>query len=244
MIGEATIDWRSDAKGAAAGLSSACAVGVRGWLDAEACSRIAAAVLNARVEWTSDFDDEQFSLGRAFYTHLEQDKSRDYFTDAAASDARVERHAPGLQARLRSLIASLVEGDAHARSGWCGAGVHVFTAGGHVARNGGVIHFDTEGLSSHHVARRRRAITAVVMLRPPTSGGGLRVWNVRYDGRDGPTDGELAASSVVIPYGIGDVVVIDSYRLHQIQPFDGDGDRISATIHAAEIDRDRWETWF
>ena len=205
---------------------------------------------DARPEWTSDFDDEQFTLGRAFYTHLEQDRTRAYFDDAAASDARVEAHVPGLQARLRALVATLAAGhglapaDAHQRRGWCGPGVHVFPAGGHVARHGGVVHFDTEGLSAHHIARRGAALTAVVMLQPPEDGGGLRVWDATYAGRDEATDAELYAPSVIAKYGIGDVVVIDSYRLHQIQPFAGARDRISATVHAAEVDAGRWETWF
>jgi hypothetical protein len=217
---------------------------LRSWLAADECAAWVAGVVAARAEWTSDFDGEQFSLGRAFYTHLEQDASRAYFDDAAASDARVEAHVPGLQAHLRDLVASLVGGHAHARRRWCGPGVHIFPAGGHVARHGGVVHFDTEGLSAHHIARRRAAITAVVMLAPPDDGGGLRVWDAVYDGRDEATDAERAAPSVVVPYAAGDVVVIDSYRLHQIQPFGGARDRISATVHAAEIDPGRWETWF
>ena len=54
----------------------------------------------------------------------------------------------------------------------------------------------------------------------------------------------LAAPAVVTEYRTGSVVVFDSYRLHQIQPFDGARDRITATVHAAEIDPGRWETWF
>lgn len=203
-----------------------------------------AGVYAARSAWTSDFGGEQFTLGRAFYTHLEQDRTRAYFDDAAASDARVEAHAPGLQARLRVLVAASTEGDAHPRRGWCGAGVHVFPHHGHVARHGGVVHFDTEGLAAHHIARRGASLTAVAMLQPPDDGGGLRVWNVTYSGHDAPTDAELFSPSTITTYGVGDVVIIDSYRLHQIEPFGGARDRISATIHAAEIDRARWETWF
>ncbi len=33
-------------------------------------------------------------------------------------------------------------------------------------------------------------------------------------------------------------------NLHQIQPFEGDRDRVSITIHAAEIDDGLWDTWF
>lgn len=208
------------------------------------CAALVAGVRAARAEWTADFGGEQFSLGRAFYTHLEQGRSRVYFADAAASDARVERHLPGLQRRMRELVAALTGGLAQPRRGFCGPGVHIFPAGEKVAREGGVVHFDTEGLSDYHLARRLRAITVVVMLELPDGDGGLKLWDVLYDGRDDPGDEALSARSLVAGYSPGGALVIDSYRLHQIQPFPGDRDRISATVHAAEIDSGRWETWF
>ncbi len=205
---------------------------------------LVAGVQAARDEWTADFGGEQFSLGRAFYTHLEQGRSRLYFADAAASDARVERRLPGLQRRMRELVAALTGGLAQPRRGFCGPGVHIFPAGEKVAREGGVVHFDTEGLSDYHLSRRLRAITVVVMLDLPDADGGLKLWDVLYDGRDDPGDEALSARSLIAGYSPGGALVIDSYRLHQIQPFPGDRDRISATVHAAEIDRGRWETWF
>ena len=65
-----------------------------------------------------------------------------------------------------------------------------------------------------------------------------------YVGHDHATHDELAAPSEVFEYGVGDVNVIDSYRLHQIQPFGGERERNSATVHAAEVDAGLWETWF
>jgi hypothetical protein len=221
---------------------------VRGHLDAAQCARWSAGVLAAVAEWTPDFGGEQFSLGRAWYTHLEQSRARDYFADAAASDARVERHAPGLQAAMRAALAALVGAEVRPRRGWCGAGVHVFPAGEKVAREGGVVHFDLEGLTALQLARREAALSLVVMLQPPARGGGLRVWDLRYDGDDGPDveDEETLeeADACVAPYEVGDLLVFDSYRLHQIQPFAGDRARISATLHAARIDDAAWEAWF
>ncbi len=82
------------------------------------------------------------------------------------------------------------------------------------------------------------------MLQPPEEGGGLRLWDVAYEGCDEVDEEALSRPSVVEAYGVGDVIVIDSYRLHQIQPFAGGRGRISATVHGAEIDRGYWETWF
>ena len=210
-------------------------------LDRDTCARWVAGVEAMRGAWTPDFGGEQFALGRAFYTHFETGRSSEYFLDAPASDARVEQGAPGLQAQMRELVAAVTGARVIQRRGWCGAGVHVFPAGEKVARSGGVIHFDVEGLGRHQLARRKPALSLVVMLRPP---GGLRLWDVRYSGSDAPTDEELAVHSEIIEYGVGDLVVFESYRLHQIQPFAGERDRISATIHAAEIDRNLWESWF
>lgn len=233
------------AGGAFAALASSCAVVVESHFSEAQCARWVEGVYAARDVWTQDFGGEQFSLGRAFYTHFEEGKSGAYFADTAASDARVEAYAPGLQQSMRDLLASVV-GDIRVvpRRGWCGPGVHVFPPGGPVASRGGVRHFDTEGLAAHHLQRRRPALSLVAMLQTPETDGGLQVWDVRYDGRDHPTDEELAARSAIVTYRTGDVVLFDSYRLHQIQPFQGSRERISATVHAACIDIGLWECWF
>jgi hypothetical protein len=241
------VHWRETVVGAASairGKTRIAAVGARGWLDAETATAWARAVRLARSDWTRDFDGAQFTLGRAFYTHYETDRSDEYFNDASASDARVERHLLGMQARMRALVGELTGGVVRARRDWCGAGVHVFPAGGEVAEKGGAIHFDTEGLSDKHARDKRAALTVVLMLQEPERGGGLKLWDVRFRGRDAPTDAEFAAESTIAMYGNGGALVIDSYRLHQIQPFEGERDRISITIHAAEIDEGVWETWF
>lgn len=208
------------------------------------CERWVRGVYEARDEWTSDFGGEQFCLGRAFYTHLEEDREDEYFEDPAASDALVERAVPGLQSAMRDLVARVTAGRVVQRRGWCGPGVHVFPLREPVAERGGVCHFDTEGLVGDHLARRRPALSVIAMFQPPVNGGGLKVWDTMYAGHDHPTEAELAVPSEVIDYGVGDVVVIDSYRLHQIQAFGGDRERISATVHAAELDAGLWESWF
>jgi hypothetical protein len=224
-------------------LEGSLAVRARGALDAERARRWAAGVRAARDAWVTDFGGAQFSLGRAWYTHLEQGRSADYFADVAASDATVERACPELQATMRALASRVVGAPVVGRPGWCGPGVHVFPAGAHVATKGGDIHFDTEGLTPAHVEDRAPALTLVLMLEPPARGGGLRVWDVTYAGSDAYEDEDLERTHVTCDYAAGDLVVIDSYRLHQIQPFDGAIDRISATCHAAFV-AGQWETWF
>jgi len=233
-----------DVTDAADALARSSVVVVRNAFLRADCARWSDAVLAAESDWTADFGGEQYALGRAFYTHHEEQRSRAYFEAAEASDATVERHLPGLQQALRSVVGALTGGHVRARPGFCGPGVHIFPAGEKVAREGGVVHFDVEGLTPHHLAQRLPALTAVLMLQPPDRGGGLRVWDATYVGQEEPGPGMLTAPTVLAGYERAHLLVIDSYRLHQIQPFEGARHRISATVHAAEISRGVWDTWF
>jgi len=217
----------------------------RGALGADECARWAAGVYAARAEWTPCFEGVQFTLGRAYYTHLEEKREDEYFATAPASDAIVERALPDLRARVRAILAELVGAEVVPRPGWCGPGVHIFPAGDWLAENGGDIHFDTEGLRGEPLAARMPALSAIFMLQPPERGGGLRVWDALWDGRDDEQAIAAAARapSAVADYAAGDLVVIDSYRLHQIQPFTGARDRLSVTAHL--VFRDGcWQAWF
>jgi hypothetical protein len=221
-----------------------CAVLAAKHFSPAQCRIWAKGVMNGRDDWNEDWDGEQYSLGRAFYTHLETDRSDEYFAEPEESDAIVEKWTPGLQDAMRELVGRVTGGTVVQRRGWCGPGVHVFPPGQPVSSKGGVCHYDTEGLTAPHIEARRAAITLVAMFQPASSGGGLKVWDVLFDGRDHPNDEELTRSAEVVEYAVGDVVLIDSYRLHQIQSFGGTRERISATVHAAELDRGLWETWF
>ncbi|CAN5276234.1 hypothetical protein BH09MYX1_BH09MYX1_02710 [soil metagenome] len=233
-----------DAEGAVALLPAAFAVHVAAAIPRARCEALTAAVLGARAEWTRDFGGEQYSLGRAFYTHFETARANEYFSDAARSNERVEAIVPGFQGEMRALLARLVSGRAIARRGWCGAGVHVFPPREKVARLGGAVHYDIEGLAADHARARKRAVSLIVMLQTPESGGGLRLHDARYSGAEHATKAEHDAASVAIDYAVGDAVLLDSYRLHQIEGFRGKRDRISATLHGAETSNGVWETWF
>lgn len=233
-------EWLArDRPSLSAALDASLAVVVRSAFTEDECARWVSAVIAARASWTEDFGGEQFALGRAFYTHVESGRAAEYFADVQRSDALVESVLPGMQQRMRELYGRLVGGVAQQRRGFCGAAVHVFPAGEKVAREGGVVHFDVEGLTALHLARRARAVTVVAMLQPAQSGGGLSVWSPVF-----PVDDPEDEEPVTVRYGVGDVVLMDSYRLHQIEAFDGDHDRVSITLHGVHVDRNRWETWF
>ena len=225
-------------------LDSHAAVVVRGAAAAAEAEELASRVLAARESWTSDFGGEQFTLGRAFYTHLETGRARVYFENARAADALVESVLPGLQARSLDLLGRMLGGEVLRRAGFCGPGVHVFPAGGKVAREGGVVHFDLEGLTAHQKVHEQRTVSFVWMLRPALRGGGLRLWDALFDGRP---DSEIEPDDharVTVRTEAGDAVLFDGRRLHQICPFQGGGDRVSLTAHAVEVDRGAWEAWF
>ncbi len=217
-------------------------------LSVDTCAALVKRVYDGRPYWISDFDGVQFSLGRAWYTHLEQDRAGLYFSRAAESNATVERFLPAMQSKLRHIVERIVGETVVQRVGWCGAGVHIFPANQWLSFNGGEPHFDTEGLIGDALKQRARAITLVLMLQPPLSGGGLRIWETLYaESDDNPTPeitSEMTnAYSEIAHYGVGDLLVIDSYHLHQIQPFTGARDRISITLHACKT-LSGWETWF
>lgn len=234
--------------GPAALLGRCLALRCAGLLPAPECARYAAGVYEGRAFWISSFEGSQFSLGRAWYTDLELGRAETYFATAAASDRLVERFLPGLQDLLLDALSRLLGAGAspvRRRQGWCGPGVHIFPAGAWVSRHGGEVHFDMEGIADDDLVRRAPALTLVLVLQPPRHGGGLRVWELRYEGEDFPSDppGPDHIPSAVVPYEAGDLVVLDSYRLHKIEPFTGPTDRITATVHAVYTDGG-WEAWF
>ena len=227
-----------------ADVSRHSAIRVPGFASWHECHGWTRAVYAARERWTAAFEGEQHSLGRAWYTHFEEDLSEEYFAEAAASNALVEAPLPGVQRRMIGAVQALGGGRAVQRADWCGPGVHVFPSGDVVAHRGGIVHFDTEGLSEEQARERRPALSLLLMLQAPQRGGGIALWDVRYSGADEATDDELDRPCQVVEYRVGELCVFDSYRLHQIQPFGGRRDRISVTAHAAEVEPGLWEVWF
>lgn len=228
-----------------AALQEHLGIHLRGVISDEDCARYSQGIYKGRVDWNSDFGGEQFSLGRAWYTHLEQGKSREYFARADESNRIVERYVPGLAARMRDQICDLVGLPAVHRRGWCGPGVHIFPAKEWVAQHGGVIHSDLEGLTETHVEEQAPALSLVLMLQSPEEGGGLRIWDRLHLEDDSPDADQLIDIPYeTVDYKPGDLVVFDSYRLHQIQPFDGTQDRISMTAHIALFTPEQWSVWF
>lgn len=228
-------------------LDNSAALCIKHAVGDEQCASWVKSIYAQRDQWVSDFNAVQYSLGRAWYTHYEQGRSRDYFLGAKQSDQLVQTTTPGLQETLVSLTQQIVNGEVRQRQGWCGPGVHIFPAGKSVSHSGGDIHFDLEGLTEAHAAAQKPAYSLILMLQAPLTGGGLKLWDVYFDGERSDLeldDDELDCETTLFEYKTGDLLIVDSYRLHQIQPFSGDVDRISATAHIAQKGTNRWEIWF
>ncbi len=222
-------------------VEGALGVQIHGAISPDRASAWVARVHAAQADHTQAFGS-QASLGIAWYTHLEEGRAREYFAGAAASDARVRRHLPGFQRALVDLVGSALGLQLTARPGHAGPGIHVFEPGGLCARVGGEIHSDTEGLPGPYARARRPAYTAVLSLSQVAAGGGLRLWDQPFDGHDDPFLATLS-DPITVPYAPGALVLFDSYRLHQIEPFAGQVARISATCHVANL-AGRWDVWF
>jgi hypothetical protein len=223
-------------------LADHLALHFEGVLSRRECSGYARGVYAGRSDWVPNFDGVQFTLGRAYYVHLETDREDEYFENVEASDESVERYVPGLADRLLVMLRRIVGAEVGRRPGFCGPGVHVFPAGEYVSHHGGDVHWDIEGLTEEQVEAHAPALSAVLMLQPAAQGGGLRVWDKLYEDEDSEEEPGSAASEGIL-YGAGDLVIIDSYRLHQIGASSGPLDRISATAHAV-LTADGWQAWF
>jgi hypothetical protein len=214
--------------------------------DAESA---ACAVQAARTDWVESFGGDQFALGGAWYTHVEDGRARHYFRDAARFDKLVARALPALQEQVVTVLAALLGARTRRRAGWCGPAVVVFPPDGPVARAGGSIHVDCEGLEEQDLAQLPPAWSFVCILqlnpcgdaRPV--GGGLRVWSSRYAGKCAPEPGTTNVDSELVTLAAGDAVVFDSYRLHQIQPFSSNAPRMALTAHAKLLADGSYSVW-
>lgn len=231
-------------------LQQSAAVIFRQFFSAEESHSITDTIYHLKEFWHPNYGGEQYSLGRVWYTHVDEGIKDEYVRGAEESNRIIESHFPGLYERIRTFCAIIQQGEPVAlRKGWAGPGFVIFPANGRCAEIGGDIHYDWEGLTDGQLDDpKAEAYSFISMLQKPHTGGGLRIWNMFYDRvrkREElvPKASPPAAESLVIDYEIGGLLVIDSFRLHQIQPFGGEIDRICLTFHTARY-QDGWYVWF
>lgn len=219
------------------------ALHIQSVLPINACEDIVRKVYEHTEHWNSDFDGLQFSFGQAYYPHLEAGTTDTYFEKVEVSDRMFNQALPGLQEFAMKLLSSIVGGYVQQREGWSGPGIHIFPIDGYAAKNAGEVHFDLDGISDKDRMALSPAVTLIVMLQPPSTGGGLKVWNTKYAGFDALELNIETIENSILEYKIGDVVAINSYTLHQIQPFTSTVDRISLTVHSI-FNGECWDCWF
>jgi hypothetical protein len=209
-----------------------------------------ATIYALREQWLPGFEEEQFSVGRVWYVDVADEAEEEYHEDSVRSNAQIEERFDSIQERMRAFCAAIQPGDlVQIRPGWAGPGFVIFPAHAACAENGGDIHFDIEGLAGDLLDDpEAAAYSFIAMLQKPESGGGLQVWREQYDPnrRDEyipELQSEPEGPSFLIDYRIGDLVMINSRAIHQIQPFEGDTDRITLTFHIVR-QAGAWHIWF
>ena len=163
----------------------------------------------------------------------------------------ISSHFPGLYEKIIQLCKNIEkDADISLRQGWAGPGFAIFPAHGRCAELGGDIHYDWEGLTDGQLDDlHAEGYSFIAMLKKPSQGGGLKIWDVKYDLNH--KQEELVAwanspdcPSLLIDYQLGDLVLINSFCLHQIQPFEGEVDRVCLTFHIAKYNEKKWYIWF
>lgn len=226
------------------------------WRIPQAITAKQAADWTRRVEAAKDLWSNPFldlvTLGEAWYMHFEAESSAQYFDLARKYHDRINTILPSCQHLMNDLMARAVRTQhVHTRPFWFGAGAHIFERQSYTFKNGGAIHFDTEGLREEQIRAKVPAVSCVLMLQSSEQGGALRLWDHRYTtkGREETFDDLVFkkapdAAYADVEYEAGDFVIFDSYRLHCIQKSKGKRSRISLTTHAVRTSSNSWESWF
>ncbi len=223
-------------------------------------AQIVKAFYSAEEDWVAGFREEennfkgsQFSLGEAWYFYPEGNMpTNEYFKNALTSRDIVEKHIPGLQGYVLDYLRKFYETDnVNLRKGWAGPGIMNFPAHNWVSENGGVPHFDAEGLPGIDLSDSSvETHSYVAMLEKPEKGGDLLVWDVPYNPADqshcdNDLDKDLLPDEDAfrIKYRLKDLWMFNGMRPHMIQPFEGNKDRICLTFHTLKRGNS-WECWF
>lgn len=204
-------------------------------------------IYDQRQLWTPAYGGEQFSFGQVWYSYQETGRESEYFQLAEESNLLLENHLPGLYGKILDFIRSVQQNEpVTIRDKWAGPGLVIFPAHGHCAEAGGDAHFDWAGLTQDQLNDHyAEAYSFIAMIQKPEKGGGLRVWGLRYKPGDevDPDTPSPDEESILLDYQVGDMVVIDSFKMHAIQSFEGNTDRISLTFHIAK-EHGIWHVWF
>lgn len=214
---------------------------------------IVSAFYNARSDWSEGFKGQQYSLGEVWYHYAETNEGVETYREQAVNSRDIfEKHIPGLHAHILNFLCdTLNTSSVSIRDGWAGPGIVSFLSQNYVAKNGGGLHYDIEGLSVEEMTDPAFELYSFVsMLQKPDSGACLYTWDKRYDHNDAKDrENSPMMSSVAgkkrayINYQLCDLWMFKGLNAHHIEKFTGDLDRICLTFHIAKRN-DHWDVWF
>lgn len=232
-------------------------VAFEGLLSLTEVARALAQVYAQRRHWQAGAGPGDFTLGNVWYAHMEFGREHEYFASAPRARALVNRLFPGLEQQILAFCRLLTgDGDVQVRSGWGGPALVVFQAGSETARRGGVLHIDHDGLPAELLqARGADTFSFILPLQLPAERGHLMVWPDLYDPADRARyligSGDIADPRPpvqLLTHQLGTAIAIQSLRVHQIQGFEGNCDRVTLnwrlTRTATAADESRWVVWF
>lgn len=226
------------------------AIRIPGVLSPDECITCSERLYQMRLRWRDDYGGEQFSLPDNYYARVSGGTVEEYFSSVVASRKLMAESFPHEQKRFLQLMQTLIKAETvPLKKGWCGPGFVIFPEGEYVAVNNGPIHVDAEGLvDGELVDSDARACALVLMVQKPQWQGGVRVWNFPWDPLLGETHSLRRAENsysngYTIEYELGDLVVLNSLKPHQILSFGGGIDRITMNAFGSFVGG-RWQFWF
>ncbi|GMV31953.1 MAG: hypothetical protein AMXMBFR59_40780 [Rhodanobacteraceae bacterium] len=220
------------------------AVVIRGAIPRSIAEAAVEKLMTLRPQWGAGPVPDEYNYGTVFYAHAMNKNIPDYFARSGAENERMGRDFPELFPAVMRLVQDIMrDEEVTYRPGWSGPSFVYLGPGSISAVEGGTIHIDWEGFSAWDhpktedllSSRELEAYTLVLMLQNTPEGGGVRIWDKRFDPghRDEFIPDPETAPDVPFAtpqYAIGDLVVLHSMTVHQIQPYAG-GARITLNFH-------------
>lgn len=220
------------------------------FLSKEECAELLTGVYTLRPYWRQGTQDGEYTLGRVWYTALDNRDVIDYFEEVSGFNALIDQSFPGLIPQILDFSRKFAANDSiKIRPGFAGPGFVIFTPRSLTAKEGGAIHIDCEGLSTRmlDVPGGAEVYSLMISIQLPEEGGFLRTWPDYYQ----PSQKDKYLNDIdiplgrmeIVPYEVGGISVISSPRVHQIEPYSGCLDRVILTFHLGKIDNE-WLVWF
>lgn len=193
------------------------------FLEEEQCADVRAALFSFRNLWHNRTWGAHpfYTLGAASY--LDADKG-EYLEEAKKLNPLLLKTFPTLYKRLCAIVAEETGEPALIEESFAVPGFHIFLYDKLFERPVAKVHFDLQFQKlnwPYKEVDRSRPLSFTGAIKLPRSGGGLTLWEIRYDPERSPDETERlkeSASSRYIPYKEGKLLLLNQLLLHQIAP--------------------------